>query len=100
MAENKLLKKNAAAFLGVKLKTESQTAPSPQKSAAGAFTRGADISFGAPDYGPGDRVRHVKFGDGTVKAVDKGPRDYQVTVEFDGVGQKIMYAAFAKLIKI
>ena len=100
VAENKLLKKNAAAFLGVKSKTESQTASSPQKSAAGAFTRGADISFGAPDYGPGDRVRHVKFGDGTVKAVDKGPRDYQVTVEFDGVGQKIMYAAFAKLIKI
>ena len=106
VAENKLLKKNAAAFLGVKAGTASDTGRASQQrtaqvnTTAGTFTKGADLSFGAPDYGPGDRVRHVKFGDGTVKAVDKGPRDYQVTVEFDGVGQKIMYAAFAKLIKI
>ena len=52
------------------------------------------------EYEVGDRVKHVKFGEGTVKAIAPGPRDYQVTIEFDRVGQKIMYAAFAKLKKL
>lgn len=52
------------------------------------------------EYGVGDRVRHMKYGDGTVKNIVDGPRDYQVTVEFDGAGQKVMYAAFAKLKKL
>lgn len=53
-----------------------------------------------PEYGVGDRVRHIKFGDGTVTAIVEDPRDYKVTINFDGAGQKIMYAAFAKLKKI
>ncbi len=55
---------------------------------------------GEPDYTVGDRVKHVKYGEGTVTGLEKGPRDYQVTVVFDGAGQKIMYAAFAKLKKL
>ena len=51
-------------------------------------------------YGVGDRVRHIKYGVGMVTAIEKGPRDYQVTVEFEGAGQKVMYAAFAKLKKV
>ena len=43
---------------------------------------------------------HLKFGEGEVLAIEKGPRDYQVTVNFDNAGQKIMYAAFAKLEKM
>ncbi len=50
-------------------------------------------------YSEGDRVRHVKFGSGTVENIVKGPRDYQVTVNFDDFGKKIMYASFAKLVK-
>ena len=50
-----------------------------------------------PAYDVGDRVLHIKYGEGTVRAIEKGPRDYKVTVEFDGAGQKVMYAAFAKL---
>ncbi len=53
-----------------------------------------------PDYGPGDRVVHRKYGEGTVKAVSCEPRDYKVTVDFDGFGQKIMYATYAKLEKL
>ncbi len=53
-----------------------------------------------PDYVVGDRVRHIKYGDGTVKAMEKGPRDWKVTVVFDGGDQRILYAAFAKLQKI
>lgn len=51
------------------------------------------------DYQTGDRVRHVKFGEGTVIQIVEGGRDYEVTVDFDGVGVKKMFAAFAKLKK-
>ena len=49
------------------------------------------------DYGVGDRVRHVKFGSGVVTAIQDGARDYEVTVQFDRVGVKRMFASFAKL---
>ena len=52
------------------------------------------------DYTVGDRVRHIKFGEGTVQNIIDGKRDYEVTVEFDSAGVKKMYAAFAKLQKI
>ena len=52
------------------------------------------------DYGVGDTVRHVKFGVGIVKAIVEGGRDYEVTVDFDKVGVKKMFASFAKLKKI
>ena len=65
----------------------------------GALQKGVSTSDSL-SYGVGDKVRHIKYGVGTVSAIEKGPRDYQVTVQFDGVGQKVMYAAFAKLQKI
>lgn len=52
------------------------------------------------DYGVGDRVRHVKFGEGTVRNINEGGRDYEVTVEFDTAGVRKMFASFAKLQKI
>ena len=55
---------------------------------------------GGLSYGPGDRVRHVKFGEGTVLDIKEGGRDYEVTVNFDGAGIRKMFAMFAKLIKI
>ena len=64
------------------------------------LTKGAEIKAGEPDYTVGDRVDHVKYGVGTVTDMEKGPKDYKVTVMFDEAGQKIMYAAFAKLKKI
>lgn len=51
-------------------------------------------------YEAGDRVRHARYGEGTVLKIEPGPRDSQVTVIFDEAGQKIMYAGFAKLQKI
>ena len=52
------------------------------------------------EYKEGDRVRHDRFGDGTVKKITDGARDYEVTVEFDTSGQRKMMACFAKLKKI
>lgn len=52
------------------------------------------------DYKEGDRVSHIKFGRGTVLAVEDMKKDYQVTVEFDTAGVKKLFAGFAKLKKI
>lgn len=68
-----------------------------------------DIPKGAPKvaasldelgYAVGDRVKHVKFGDGTVQNIVSGGRDFEVTVQFDSAGVKKMFASFAKLVKI
>lgn len=55
---------------------------------------------GSLDYEVGDTVCHIKFGVGIVKEIVEGGRDYEVTVEFDKVGVKKMFASFAKLKKI
>lgn len=71
-----------------------------------AFTSARQVqTFGNPkggklDYEVGDRVRHIKFGEGTVTAINAGGRDYEVTVDFDGLGTKKMFAAFARLQRI
>ena len=55
---------------------------------------------GTLPYGVGDRVRHVKFGEGTVLDIKEGGRDKEVTVDFDTAGVRKMFAMFAKLMKI
>lgn len=62
-----------------------------------AFTVQKTLSL---DYKEGDQVRHIKFGVGTVKSIKDGGKDFEVTVEFDRLGQKKMFASFAKLEKI
>ena len=52
------------------------------------------------DYSEGDRVKHIKFGIGTVTEIKKSGKDFEVTVDFDRVGQKRMFASFAKLKKL
>ena len=78
-------------------------------SRTAAFPQGTAPAFGKAftvakadrlDYEVGDRVRHIKFGDGTVKEIKDGGKDYEVTVEFDTMGQKRMFASFAKLKKL
>ena len=99
----------------------SQQQPSQQQSANGgkrspysapkavfgedAYTRNIGKQFtvtkaNSLDYQTGDRIRHMKYGEGTVTAVVDGKKDYEVTVNFDRVGQKKMFASFAKLEKI
>ena len=69
------------------------------KAALGTLSKGMP-SASTPEYTVGDRVEHIKYGIGTVAQMEQGPRDYKVTVAFDECGQKIMYAAFAKLKKV
>lgn len=64
-----------------------------------AKTAGTKIEKNALSYSEGDRVNHQKFGQGTVVKIADGGRDFEVTVEFDRVGVKKMFASFAKLQK-
>lgn len=52
------------------------------------------------DYTVGDRVKHMKFGEGLVTDVTEGGRDFEVTVQFDSAGVKKMFASFARLQKV
>ena len=73
---------------------------------SGVLTKGSDIfdkkpdSFAGLNYGVGDTVKHIKFGTGQVTKIVEGGRDFEVTVDFTGVGTKKMFAAFAKLKKV
>lgn len=69
------------------------------KSAAKTFATQSTAQMEL-SYQNGDRVHHMKFGDGTVLAINAGGRDYEVTVDFDRFGTKKMFASFAKLKKI
>lgn len=80
-------------------RTAEENRPFFTKGAVGGITKGAPLS-GKPDYEVSDRVKHMKYGEGTVLKIEEGARDYQVTVDFDGAGTKVMYAAFAKLKKL
>ena len=51
-------------------------------------------------YSVGDMVKHIKFGKGKVLEIVPGGRDYEVTVDFEKVGVKKMFASFAKLKKV
>lgn len=73
----------------------SGTAPSPSFGKSFMVQKADHLA-----YGEGDRVRHIKFGEGTVRAIADGGKDYEVTVEFDRVGNKKMFASFAKLVKV
>ena len=43
---------------------------------------------------------NIKFGKGKVLEIVPGGRDYEVTVDFEKVGVKKMFASFAKLKKV
>lgn len=74
-------------------RTPVYTAPANQRNFSGS-------GLAPLNYEVGDRVRHIKFGDGVVTAIVEGGRDYEVTVDFDKAGTKKMFAAFGKLKKI
>ena len=74
-----------------------------QPPARPTFAKGAPVPAASEEelgYAAGDRVHHIKFGDGTVEKIVSGGRDFEVTVDFDTAGTKKMFASFAKLVKI
>ena len=59
----------------------------------------AETSDDAPLYRSGERVRHRRFGSGTIRRVEGRGRELKVAVEFDdeAVGLKQLLAAYAAL---
>lgn len=74
--------------------------PGFKKRSIASLKKGSDIKKVLPDYKEGERIRHFKLGEGTVLSIKDGGRDYEVTVEFDSVGVRKMFAGFAKLKKV
>jgi len=66
------------------------------KSSGGSSSGGKALL----DYEEGDRVSHMKFGEGIVTGIRDGGRDWEVTVDFEEYGTKKLFAGFAKLKKV
>lgn len=77
--------------------------PLTGSQALASLQKGSHLAAGGNGplgYEVGDRVRHVKFGEGTVTDIKEGGRDHEVTIEFDSVGTRKMFAKFARLVKV
>ena len=64
------------------------------------ITFGTSFKSAVTDFSAGDRVRHKKFGDGTVSAVQRLEKDALMEVKFDNGESKHLLASMAKLEKI
>ena len=60
-------------------------------------TSGNGASSG--DFKPGQRVRHAKFGTGTIKSIEGEGANCKLIVAFDtpGIGEKTLLTKFAKV---
>jgi len=94
----------AGAFGGMTpVKNQGAGKPLTGSQALASLQKGSQLAAGGNGplgYEVGDRVRHVKFGEGTVTDIKEGGRDHEVTIEFDSVGTRKMFAKFAKLVKV
>ena len=85
------------------VKNQGVGKPHTGSQALASLQKGSQLAAGGNGplgYEVGDRVRHVKFGEGTVTDIKEGGRDHEVTIEFDSVGTRKMFAKFAKLVKV
>ncbi|MCI8513874.1 MAG: DNA helicase PcrA [Lachnospiraceae bacterium] len=94
-------RRNLAAGFGRKKASDLARVSTAQTKAA--YSLGREFVVNKSEglsYIVGDRVSHLKFGEGVVTAIREQKRDYEVTVDFENFGLKKMYASFAKLKKI
>ena len=85
------------------VKNQGVGKPLTGSQALASLQKGSQLAAGGNGplgYEVGDRVRHVKFGEGTVTDIKEGGRDHEVTIEFDSVGTRKMFAKFARLVKV
>lgn len=62
--------------------------------------KSSEKNSSSADYKVGERVRHRKFGEGTIISVQKFGSDAKLEIDFNSVGVKQLMAVFAKLEKI
>lgn len=80
------------------LYTGRSTNPSANPGFGKAFPMGA--SSANERYQTGDNVKHLKFGKGVVTSVISAGSDQEITVDFERVGQKKMFASLVKMKKL
>lgn len=61
-----------------------------------------ELSQDAPRYVPGERVRHRRFGDGSIVSLSGVGKDLKVRIRFDDedTGEKLLVAAYAGLERV
>lgn len=52
------------------------------------------------DYKEGEKVNHIKFGDGVITKIDDSGQNKYITIDFENYGQRILDARYAKLNKL
>lgn len=82
---------NAKNVFGIKgIQRGFGNAPAPQ----------ATKSTGGTSFAPGDKVKHKKFGLGTITKVEPEGADVKLDIMFEGAGLKRLMAGFANLEKL
>ena len=93
-----------AAAAGMHFASKKQDTEMPKVSSTlfgGAMKNTSPLKkTGDTNFKPGDRVRHARFGEGTVLSVLPAGSDAKVTVAFETVGTKNLMAALAGLKKM
>lgn len=77
--------------------SRSAANPSANPGFGKAFPMG---SVADSSYQVGDNVKHLKFGKGVVTSVVSAGSDQEITVDFERVGEKRMYASLVKMKKL
>jgi len=77
---------------------KNNTNPSANPGFGKAFPMGN--SNNSADYKVGDTVKHLKFGKGKVISVVSAGSDQEITVDFERVGEKKMFASLVKMKKL
>lgn len=52
-----------------------------------------------PEFKPGDRIVHTRFGNGTIVAMSGSPGEEEAIIDFDELGEKRLVLAYAPLIR-
>ena len=78
--------------------TKQNANPSANPGFGKAFPMGE--AKASTDYQVGDSVKHLKFGKGIVTSVVPAGSDQEITVDFERVGEKRMFASLVKMKKL
>jgi DNA helicase-2/ATP-dependent DNA helicase PcrA len=92
-------RERARPFFGQPRSRAPRSGPAPLALAAEPAEELPEVSDDAPRFVAGERVRHRRFGSGTIQAVQGRGRELKVAVAFDdeAVGLKQLLAAYAGL---
>ena len=89
-------KPKASVKVDISKKSMTGATPSQKASPVINLTKGSELKSNI-NYKAGDRVSHIKFGEGVVTEIDTSGNNTYVKIDFDQYGQRILDSRFAKL---